>query len=260
MLRSIIRKDTTEFFRTFKFWGFIITLLCTGASAILSAKVFPPLVDMLYAMAPEIITEPEVFKEMMTHLFPSDIRGSFEIFAADVVLFYGIVTIILTQGLIIKERKSGKWIMPLACGYKKRSLMLSKCIVYGVGTGALAFVFSILYYLVCKVFFTDNLGWAGAVGQSFVLGIIMLGSVVLTILLSVIYNNSVLAGTTMILLIVITPDLFNLFSFGKYLPTYLMTYTYLLPDEPMDLIIPVLGLGLVMAVMYIFAAIKIEKQ
>ena len=67
-----------------------------------------------------------------------------------------------------------------------------------------------------------------------------------------------MSAVTMILFISIAPDIFTLFSFGKYLPTHILTYLYQAKNNYIELVIPVVGI-IALAALFTIIAVKKSK-
>lgn len=62
----------------------------------------------------------------------------------------------------------------------------------------------------------------------------------------------------MILFVSVAPDIFTLFSFGKYLPTHILTYLYQAENNYTELVIPVVGI-IALAALFTIIAVKKSK-
>ncbi len=256
----VIRKDTKEYIRSRKNVYFALALLAIGAFVLLTTMFFPSLISMLSDKAPEMITDTKSLDSMMSNLFPTDVRGSLGIWASDVAIFYGIVVILMTQGLIRKEIRSGKWIMPVASGYSKKTLLIAKCVVYGAGAAFPVFILSNVFYFASSSILENNVGFSEVLTASVVLSITMAGIAVITILTSVLYRHSITAGLSMILIVMAAPDVMTFFAFGKYLPTYLLTYVYSMSNNLTDLIIPLFELIFIVLALFAVSSRKISTM
>jgi ABC-2 type transport system permease protein len=206
-----------------------------------------------------MITDKDSIIEMMEKLFPGDVKGSLGIFASDVGVFYTIVIALMCHGLLPGEIRDGKWIIPVNIGISKSKLIGSKCIVYACGIGLPVLVITNLYYYVSATLLNNNLTIETAVLNSVVLCFSVMGIVASTILLSVIYKHSILAALSVILTVMAAPDVLTFFTFGKYFPTYLLTFTYTVSDSIFDLIIPAIVLLLMTGVLFELSLKKLEK-
>ena len=57
-------------------------------------------------------------------------------------------------------------------------------------------------------------------------------------MLAAIYKQAIMSAATMILFIAVAPDIFSLFSFVKYMPTYVLTYMYKANSNAIELLFP----------------------
>ena len=255
-----IKKDVKEYMRGKKNIYFSLTLLAIGAMVLLTTMFFPNLIAALAEKAPDMISDSGSLDAMMANLFPDDLKGSFGIWASDVGVFYSIVTVLMTHGLISNEIKTGKWIMPVASGYKKSELLLSKCIVYGGGAAFPVLVVSNLYYFVASAVLDNNIGFSVAFLNSLILSIAIAAITVFTILSSVLYKHSITAGLSIIVIVMVAPDVLTYFSFGKFMPTYLLTYVYSMSVNTIDLVVPLIEIIAIFAALFVFANHKVTTM
>ncbi|MCR5775891.1 MAG: hypothetical protein K6G84_00550 [Lachnospiraceae bacterium] len=254
-----IKKDFREYMRGKKNMYFSISLLLIGIMIISTTLFFPALIEALAQKAPDMVSNVGALDELMAKLFPDNIKGSLGIWYSDVGVFYSIVLVLTIYGLIVNEIKSGKWIMPVASGYKKMELVISKNIVYSVGAAFPVFVLSNVYYIAGLNFFTNDIGAIQAVVCSAIMSLSVIFITVTTLLSSVLYKNSITAGISNILIIMVAPDILTYFSFGKYFPTYLLTFVYTVSDNYSELIIPVVEMILICLILFFLVDKKIRK-
>ena len=86
----------------------------------------------------------------------------------------------------------------------------------------------------------------------------------ISITLSVIYKNHIMAVITMVITVLAAPDILTMFSFGKLFPTHLLTFIYNSSGNFAELIIPcitliVLQLGLCYMAIKRFDKIEIAR-
>ncbi len=254
-LICVLKKDLKEYLRSKKNIYFVITLLLIGIMILGTTIFFPSLVSALAEKAPDMITDTKSLDSMMANLFPSDLKGSYGIWASDVGIFYGIIIILMTQGLIMVEVKNGKWVMPVASGYSKKSLLISKCIIYGMGAAFPVFVLSNAFYFAALSVLETNIQYFNVFIASVLLSFTMASIVVITMLSSILCKHSMSAGFSMILIVMVAPDIMTYFSFGKYLPTYLLTYVYTMSNHVSELVIPILEL-----IILFFVLLKVAQK
>ena len=253
------RKDLIEILRGKRNMIWSLTLLAIGGMILLTTLFFPELTGTLGEKAPGMISDSEALDEMMRNLFPNDVKGSLGIWASDVGVFYTVVTVLMTHRLVPDEIRKGKWIMPVALGYSRKVLLLSKCLVYAVCAALPVFVLTNVYYMAASALLSGD-GFIGLpIIQSLSLSIGSSGIVIITILLSILYRHSITAAATMIAAVLAAPDVLSFFQFGKYLPTYLLTFAYTMSDSAADLIIPIIGLTALCVVLFHFSSKKLMR-
>lgn len=243
-----IKKDTIEFTRTKKNILFgIIQLLVTGM-VISVTKFFPALIEKVVEKAPEIMADGSQFQQVLLKLFPQNTMGSMGIWSSDVVIVFSIVIALTCCSLLPEEIRSGKWILVLEAGYRKWQLVLSKIIVYSTGTALSILIGYNLYYIISKFVIEDNYSFQLVSANSVVLSIAVFFITAIAISISVIYKNHVTAVITIIMTLLVAPDILTMFSFGKYFPTYLLTFVYNSSSCYRELIVP----GIVLLLLQIF--------
>ena len=130
----------------------------------------------------------------------------------------------------------------MEAGYSHWQMLFSKMFVYGSCASLPVFVGYNLYYALCRIFILDNYSSAIALGNSVVIAVSVFFITTLSITLSVIYKNHIMAVITMVITVLAAPDILTMFSFGKLFPTYLLTFVYNSSDSFADLIIPCITL------------------
>lgn len=253
-----IKKDFKEYMRNKKnlFFSFIVLFLC--AMVFCSTKLLPSLIDSLAQNAPQMISNKDTLDTTLTALFPETLSANMGILASDIVIFYGIVVILSTYNLIVKEIVGGKWIFPLSVGYKPFTLILSKGLVYGVGAAFPTVVFYNLYYMIGCLYLYPDYSSSAAILNSLVLGFSMFSIVYITIMLASTYKQPIMSAITMILFISVAPDIFALFSFGKFLPTYILSFLYQSKNNHIELILPLVSI-ISLATLFTIIAVKKSK-
>lgn len=263
MMKTIIfiaRKDLKEILRGRKNIYFSLTLFALGAMVILTTLYFPLLIDSLGKKAPEMISDSKSLDEMMGNLFPNNVKGSLGIWASDVGVFYTIVITLMTHSLVPDEIKKGIWIMPLSVGYDRKELLLSKCLVYAASAAFPVFILTNVYYIVASTLLNGEDYSGFPILQSLSLSLAIAGIVVLTILLSTLYKHSITAAVTMIVIILVGPDVLSLFSFGKFFPTHLLTFAYTMSNDISSLFIPTIGLVVLCIVLFFFSSKRLMNM
>ena len=252
-----VKKDLKEYMRNKKNLLFSFTVLYLCAMVFCSTKLLPSLIDTLIKNASQMISNTETIETTLTAFFPENLKANMGVLASDIAVFYGIVVILSTYNLIVKEIVGGKWIFPLSVGYKPFALILSKGLVYGVGAAFPTVVFYNLYYIVGSLYLYSDYSSSAALLNSLALGFALFSIVYITIMLAAIYKQPIMSAVTMILFISIAPDIFTLFSFGKYLPTHILTYLYQAKNNYIELVIPVVG---IVALAALFTIIAVKKS
>lgn len=254
-----LRKDIKEYLRGKKNLYFSITLFAIGTMVIVTTLYFPDLIRALADKAPNMISDVNSLDEFMANLFPDNLKGSLGIWYSDVGVFYTIVIALTVHGLVMGEVKNGKWILPVASGYKKRELLLSKVGVYAAGAAFPVLIISNLYYYVVATCLENNLSYKKAFASSLVMCIAVAVIVVIIILSSILYRNSITAAISMILIVMVAPDVLTYFTFGKFMPTYILTFVYQMSDVYIDLVIPIVEIIVICALLMFCAMNKLRK-
>lgn len=235
---ACVRKDVLEFLRLRKNLICAIVLLGIGAMVLCTTLFISSLLAQLSIQAPNIISDPKSISDLMEKLFPKDIQGSLKIFASDIGIFYSIVACFMCHMILTDEVRQGKWIIPLNAGIKKTCLIGSKCLVYSVGIGFPVFIVYIVYYYAASIFLSGQCNLSIALLNGAVLSAAVAGIVMMTLLLSLLYRHSVLAALSVVIVVMVAPDVLTFFSFGRWFPTYLLTFTYTLSDDIGSLLLP----------------------
>ena len=258
ILVSCIYKDILEFIRNKKNVLCAGVLLLIGAMVLCTTLFFPSLIDQVMQKSPDIISDPGSINELMGKLFPSDVKGSMGILSSDIGVFYTILIALSCGGIIPEERKSGRWIIPQNMGINPFKILLSKCIVYGAGTAFPGIVIYNLYFYVACYFLKVNHDWRMVIMSSLVLGLGIFSITVMTIMMSVIYNSGIVSALSVIVFIIAAPDILSFFSFGKYFPTYVLTFLYTSDNHFEMLLIPILTLVVCVVLMGAWARRKVN--
>ena len=64
----------------------------------------------------------------------------------------------------------------------------------------------------------------------------------------------------MLVIVMVAPDVLSLFSFGKFLPTYLLTFVYSMESDIRMIIVPIIELVGLIGVLYYFAMKKVTRM
>lgn len=257
--RACVKKDISEFMRYHRNVLCMLVLVGTGAMVLVTTLVFPDLIAQLSVKAPDMVTDPKAINELVAKLFPRDVSGSLRIFASDVGVFYTIAMCLLCHSVLPGEIRNGQWLIPVNAGIERRTLLASKCIVYSAGMSLPVFVVYNLYYCAASVLLDPNCRYETALQNSVVLSLSAVFIATVTILCSVLYEHSVMAALSVIVIVVAAPDALTFFSFGKLFPTYLLTFTYTLGENPEDIIVPAVIMAAVSCVLFALALRKCER-
>ena len=136
---NCLRKDFLELKREKRQILFFIIVFLLGAFVLSITLLLPLLLNTLIEKNSSILEYKKIF-DMINTLFPDDLKGSLKIFSSDVGVFYSIIVIFISSGLLPSEIKSGKWLLPLSCGYKPTILLTSKVIINSLFAGLPCFV------------------------------------------------------------------------------------------------------------------------
>ena len=120
--RCIIKKDFRECLRTgkvilFMTLGIGIAVFILGVTA-----VFTDIPDFLEVELPGF--DIESLEDMMKIIYPKMLKESLGVFSYYIGIFYSLIIILVTHGILPKERRKGKWILPVEQGYSARALSL----------------------------------------------------------------------------------------------------------------------------------------
>lgn len=237
-----IKKDMLEVIRnkrTLLFNGLLIAIMILVLGTTLA---FPTLIDVLVEKAPDMVADGSQIQQVMAKLFPQTTRENMGIWASDVIIFFTIAISLVCCNLLPTEIRSGKWILVMEAGYSHWQMLLSKMLVYGACTAFPVFVGYNLYYMLTGMLISDNYTAAIAFGNSVVIALSVFFITTLSITLSVLYKNYIMAVITMVITVLAAPDIFAMFSFGKLLPTHLLTFIYNSSGNFSELVVPCITL------------------
>jgi len=99
-----------------------------------------------------------------------------------------------------------------------------------------------------------------AFASSVVMCIAVAVIVVIIILSSILYRNSITAAVSMILIVMVAPDVLTYFTFGKFMPTYILTFVYQMSDVYIDLVIPIVEITVICALLMLSAMNKLRRM
>lgn len=250
-----IKKDLLEVIRnkrTLLFNGLLIaiTIMVLGTTL-----AFPSLIDLLVEKAPDMVADGSQIQQVMAKLFPQTTKENMGIWASDVIIFFTISISLVCCNLLPSEIRSGKWILVTEAGYSHWQMLISKMLVYGGCTALPVFAGYNLYYALSGIIISDNYSPVVAFCNSAVIAVAIFFITTLSITLSIIYKNHIMAVITMVVTVLAAPDILTMFSFGKIFPTHLLTFAYNSSDNFVELIIPCIML-IVLQVGLCFIAVK----
>lgn len=239
-LSLCIKKDRTEYLRSNKL-TICIVFLALFMAFVLGLTALVPRLSELISSGTEFMSEGiDAIADFLRSYFPQTLSGSMEFFSTEIGLFYSVLAIAFSFGVLPNEIKSGRLILPTCNGYKQKEIFLSKQLVYALFTSIPAGVSYFLYYLLGSTFlkrdYEIQMALLGAVVTAFNIFCI----VCLSVALSVIYKHKIWVIVSLGLTVAASPDILGILPFGKYIPTYIYTYLNYPNKDPMELIIPVI--------------------
>lgn len=253
---SCLNKDRLEFIRSRKNLICPIILLGCAAMVLLSTAYMPLLLDKAMEVT-DLMSSDMSISAFMEKFFPNDLKGSLGIFSSDIGIFYSLAVIIMTFSLLPNEISTGRLVLPLCAGHSKNTLFMSKQLVYSVLCAIPVLPVYILYYYVGSGFLAINYGFKSVLFNAVLWAFTEFSIVYITIGLSVLYKHKYMSLATMAVFILMVPDMLSFFKFGKFFPTYILTYLYTSNTNTKVLIIPVVSL---LAAMAIIDLIIIRRQ
>lgn len=253
---SCINKDRLEFIRTRKNLICLLVLLACAAMVLLSTAFMPALLDRAMEVT-DLMSKDMSISDFMAKFFPYDLKGSLGIFSSDIGIFYSLTIIVMTYSLMPNEISTGRLILPLCAGHSKNALFFSKQCVYGILCAIPVFPIYVMYYYIGVGFLANNYSFSSALFNALLWVIAEFSVVFFTIGLSVLYRHRFMSLASMGILIMIAPDILSFFKFGKYFPTYILTYLYSSNEDPSSLVIPV---ALIVVLMIIMDFIIVNKH
>ena len=254
-----VKKDIKELLRTKKNLMYSGTLLFLSAFFLAATKFVPTLMYKLFESASHMITDVNDIEAMLGSFFPQNLKANMGVLASDIIIFYGFLSVFSTYNLVVKEIEEKKWIFPIGAGYKPYILNVSKGIVYGLGAALPCVVFYNIYNLVGRIYLKANYLFIDASKNSLVLMFSIFWIVYIAIIMTPIFKRTLMSVMTMLTVIVVAPDVFAIFEFGKYLPTHLLTYLYRARTEIEELVIPSIITVLMAVVLTIVSSKKVKN-
>lgn len=254
-----IKKDVMEIFRNKR--NIIINgiILATIAMVLGTTLLFPSLIAQLAKRAPNLISDGSQINNLMHKFFPQDVKGSMGIWTSDAITFLTIAIALMCCNLIPEEIKSGKWILVVQAGYTQNILLKSKLLAYGLCTALPSWLGYFVYYQLSKLLISDNYSLYIAICNATVFSIAVFSITVLCILVSLVCRGYVTAVITIITGALVAPDILTFFSFGRYFPTYILTFLYNSSNDFFEIIFPLIALTVLVLFLYYIANKKIVE-
>ncbi|MCR5417509.1 MAG: hypothetical protein K6E84_01175 [Lachnospiraceae bacterium] len=257
-LLCCMKKDARECLRCGRLALFLCLMAGIGLMIMGFTFVFSDIPEQLWAQLPGFNIEN--LEELVSELYPKMLRENIGIYSYYVGVFFSLIVIIVIHGILPREEEGGKWILPLQQGYDVRELILSKILVYGGFAGCSVFAGYLLYFILAGSFMERNMVFGHALANGLVHGWNMFVIVAYTLLLSELMPNPVISAVSMIATIMLMPDIATYFDFGKYLPTYPLTFVYDSRDDLGSLPMPMILNVMVLALLWIILSEREEKR
>lgn len=259
-MKCALRKDFMECFRRKKFLIFMLSALGMGLLIYACSMVLPVFVQAIIDIAPEFISGAESMEELMRTFFPEDVKGNISLLSSNIMVFYVIIIVILSYRLLPKEFDKGRWDMPISCGYKPETLIVSKALVYGLMSAVPVFVTYLLYYFFISMVLRDNLGFGNALMQAFLNFLCIFIIMVYTIFGSAMFKYGIVNAISVISITLFAPDIFSFFNFEKYVPTYVFNFVKYAQTNYKDVVGSILILIILGAMYGVWAVIAYRKR
>ncbi|MBO4863467.1 MAG: ABC transporter permease subunit [Eubacterium sp.] len=256
--RCLVKKDIKEILRTGKLILFVVLGLGIAVMILAFTALFTDLPDFLEVELPGI--DIVSLENMMGTLYPRMVRESLGIFAYYIGIFYSLIIILVSHAVLPNERKNGKWVLPVQQGYTKRTIVTSKCLVYGTLAAASVFVSYLFYYAAAETFMMRNMPFGNAFFLAVIHGLNLFFILCFTMLLSVYFKSSVVAVISVLGTVLFVPDIMNYLPVGIYLPTYMLTFVYESGSDFGLVVGPLLMSIFLLILTYYIVVIKLEKE
>ena len=256
--KSLIKKDILEVLRTGKLILFLALSFGIAFMILGITVLFTDIPDELVVQLPGF--DIESLEDMMKVIYPKMVRGSLGVFSYYIGVFFTLITVIVTHGLLPKERSKGKWILPIEKGYEAREIVASKVFVYSTFAGCSVFISYLFYYMIANTFMLRDMAFGQALFLAFIHGLNLFFILANTMLLSVCFKSSVVAAISTLGTVLFVPDIMNYLPIGNYLPTYMLTFVYDSRDDYGNVIGPLILNILVLVVTYYWAVIKVSTK
>lgn len=258
MVMCCLKKDIQEVLRTGKLVFFLVLALGIGVLIMGFTVIFSDIPDFLTSELSGF--DIGSLEEMMSTLYPKRVRESLGVFSYYIGFFNSLITILVCNGILPRERQSGKWILPKEQGYKGSHFLAGKCIIYGGMAAVSVFISYMLYFFISNTFMEQNMTFGNAIFCGMLHGLNAMFILDYTFLFAVWFNSGVLAAISMIGTVLFIPDIMNYISFGKYLPTYLLSFVYDSSSDYGTVVLPLLVNIIFFAMLYVIAVSKLDDK
>ena len=255
-LSSCIRKDIKEAVRSGRLVVFGVMVLGIAVMIMGFTVIFSNIPEVLWQQLEGF--DISALEQLVSRLYPKVLSENLAIYAYYLGFMFSIVVVLMTNSLLPGERTEGKWILPMEHGYEKRDFLGSKVIVYGSIAAVSVFVGYLLYYMIAWTFMDRDMSFAQAFICAIVHAVNLFFIVTYTFLFSLMFKSPAIGAVSMIATILLVPDIMTYFSFGRYLPTYLLTFVYTSGDRYADLAVPFVLNVFILLVLYIVVSKKEE--
>jgi hypothetical protein len=257
-IKCCIKKDLKETVRTGKLILFFALALGIAIMILFFTLFFENIPDSLTTELPGF--DIESLENMMTTLYPKMVRESLGVFSYYIGVFFSLIVIIVTHGILPKELSHGKWILPFQQGYTNKDFIISKCSVYGMTAGFAVFFSYIFYFILANSCMEKNMTIGNAIFLAFIHGLNIFFIISYTMLMSLYFKSPVVASISMIATVLFGPDILKYFTIGEYLPTYMLTFVYDSRNEYGKLIGPIVLNVFLVVILYFMTMIRLEKR
>ena len=253
-IRTLIRKDIKEMKRTKKLLILVGCEIVMSLMVLFATLLFPKVLSFINNAAPDLLKNLGNIDSVMTGLLPDNLSDCMGLWSADMGMFYTIVLTVLASMAVPNEIKAGKWIIPVNAGFKKKNIVFSKAVAYGFFGSVSVFLSYMLYYLIGLLYLERNLSFINALIGGLALSVGFFAVAANSVFLSYIVKSAVLPAFLHIITILIVPDVFSLFDFGKYFPTHVFTFAYNSMNRYNELVVPIAEIILIMALLLLWAS------
>jgi ABC-2 type transport system permease protein len=243
----LLGKDFLELLRTKR-------ILIVGIVFVIFAMTSP----LLAKMTPELLRM--LGDEVQIIMPDATIVDSYLQFVSNISQICIYALIIAFGGLIVRERKSGMYNNLLNNGVKRSSFVLSKIVAQLLVVTAIYVVSCLLFSFYNSVLFGEF--WTADSLLSFTMMYVFLVFALSFINFFSVISKSVMASIIFGFIMTIAIALLDLFSFGKYLPNYLLSLSVGVLNDPevMNYVLPNIAITLGLSAMIIFVSIKLCRS